>query len=1112
MGKLTPELSAKVKLKLQYWANQLRDISGRNRLLFWKDTKASSGVITEPDLFSVFERIVIKAKPLTVPLPDEEKQQTLFDNSEDSINQTTTKEIHQLGTNECASDKSTKQFNNTLKNLRYKSRTIREEQGFNALYMAFGMLRWQEAANSEFCEAPIVLVPIDIERGNVASPFTLSMFEDEIVVNPTLQAHLKSSFAIEFPDISQDISTDDLRDYLSLVESMVVDLKWAVIQKVVIGIFNFQTLMIIKDLEKNADHFIESPIIQMLSGLSVEQSVDYENVPTAEELDNKVDPLSVYQILDADSSQQEAIEAAKRGVSLVLQGPPGTGKSQTIANIIAESLAADKKVLFVSQKAAALEVVKARLDNCGLGDFCLEVHSHNKDKKDVIDNLAKSLVNGMRVLPQNTSGRRLELANIRSKLNSYVQALHKPRFQLGLTLYYVQGKLAELLTVPILNFSLQNLDTVSSEQFHKYLLLIKELVTYENPINNYKNHPWKGIALKTITLKDKEEILNRFEAGAEDISNFQEMMKFIAGKYELAEPQTLRDGIKLLKVISIFDAAIFTEEYSAIVDRFEKKYKSNFRYFSIQYWKNSSALAKIHRQQKRVEPKNLERLLNYVSEIRTKSIEMGLNPIVGPSLNEQGLTKRTELNNKIIDLIAYSKKIFDKNETPPILESVFDAAMSALSDWFHTQAQQVDDIVDWVNFNNLIIEAESIGLGDFINQSLINDLEPELWELAFMRRFYLLLTDLMVQSDKALSQFRSSAHNNLIEQFRKLDKEIIEVSKTEIQSRLQQARPESTWIHAQSAETTILKREANKKRRIKPLRILFKEIPNLLLLLRPCVMMSPLTVSQLLDPDVFQFDIAIFDEASQIPPEYAIGTFMRANQVIIAGDRHQLPPTRFFQVLETDEFGEEDYDIDEFESILHACDSINIPNKMLLWHYRSQDESLIAFSNYQFYDNKLLTFPNVDSSRSTTGLEFIYVPDGIYKRGYGARYNLIEARRVAQLVIEQLRSAPELSIGVVTFSQSQREVIENEIDRLKKENPELYPLFTYQRTEPFFVKNLENVQGDERDIIIFSVGYGKDETGTLSMNFGPLNRTRRGKTAECSDYTCQNRSQISSII
>jgi superfamily I DNA and/or RNA helicase/very-short-patch-repair endonuclease len=251
--------------------------------------------------------------------------------------------------------------------------------------------------------------------------------------------------------------------------------------------------------------------------------------------------------------------------------------------------------------------------------------------------------------------------------------------------------------------------------------------------------------------------------------------------------------------------------------------------------------------------------------------------------------------------------------------------------------------------------------------------------------------------------------------------------------------------------------------------------------------MSPLTVSQLLDPEIFEFDIAIFDEASQIPPEYAVGTIARAKQVVIAGDRHQLPPTRFFNTIVSDD-DEDDYEIEDYESILNAFDAISLPNKMLLWHYRSEDEALIAFSNYNFYDNRLLTFPNSAKDKKTTGLEFVFVSDGVYRRGKGARNNPIEARRVAKLVFELLEKSPQTSIGVITFSQSQREVVEQEINRLKAEKPELYSLFDYNKEEQVFVKNLETVQGDERDIIIFSIGYGKDEAGKMSMNFGPLNR------------------------
>jgi superfamily I DNA and/or RNA helicase/very-short-patch-repair endonuclease len=275
-----------------------------------------------------------------------------------------------------------------------------------------------------------------------------------------------------------------------------------------------------------------------------------------------------------------------------------------------------------------------------------------------------------------------------------------------------------------------------------------------------------------------------------------------------------------------------------------------------------------------------------------------------------------------------------------------------------------------------------------------------------------------------------------------------------------------------------------------PLRKLFYEISNLIQALKPCLMMSPLTVSQLLDPNLYQFDLVVFDEASQIPPEYAMGAFLRAKQVIVAGDRQQLPPTNFFQTIESDEF-EDEAELSQgptFESILNSFDSFGFPSKMLNWHYRSKDETLIAYSNYHFYDNRLYTFPNSASDGLDTGLKFVYVPDGVYKRGVGARHNLVEARKVAELVYEHLTKTPELSLGIVAFSVSQRRAIEVELDDLRKNNPEFNALFSYDLDEPIFIKNLENVQGDERDVIILSVGYGKDEAGKMAMNFGPINR------------------------
>ena len=290
-----------------------------------------------------------------------------------------------------------------------------------------------------------------------------------------------------------------------------------------------------------------------------------------------------------------------------------------------------------------------------------------------------------------------------------------------------------------------------------------------------------------------------------------------------------------------------------------------------------------------------------------------------------------------------------------------------------------------------------------------------------------------------------------------------------------------------NSEFDVLRREALKKRRHMPLRKLFPLISNLLLRIKPCLLMSPLSVSQFLDPNKFIFDLIVFDEASQVRTEDSIGAIYRGKQTVVCGDEMQLPPTSFFEGILSDEYEETEESLDEYESILHAIAAAGVRPSMLRWHYRSRHESLIAFSNRQFYGDKLVTFPSAIDSSPDLGVKFVYVPNGIYDRG-GKRDNRIEAEKVVNIIISHLTNTPEKSLGVVSFSISQSNTIQDLVDKMLKEHSEFEKFFAEDRFESVFVKNLENVQGDERDVMIFSVGYGRDSEGKLTMHFGPLNR------------------------
>ncbi|MFF8262084.1 DUF3320 domain-containing protein [Streptomyces virginiae] len=338
--------------------------------------------------------------------------------------------------------------------------------------------------------------------------------------------------------------------------------------------------------------------------------------------------------------------------------------------------------------------------------------------------------------------------------------------------------------------------------------------------------------------------------------------------------------------------------------------------------------------------------------------------------------------------------------------------------------------------------------------------------------------------DARLKPVRAADRDQLVERFRDADHALVEAAHAEVIAACNARRPRRTNI-GPAAE---LRRQAQLKRRHKPVRQLLGETRDVVRLIKPCFMMSPLTVSQFLPPD-FRFDVVIFDEASQVLPQDAVNSVYRGSALIVAGDQKQLPPTSFFSAGsdgdDDDEWDEEA--ADSFESVLDACKASGVLRGLpLRWHYRSRHENLIAFSNNDFYDNTMVTFPGAYEQSPDLGVEF-FKADGVYDRG-GRSNNPGEAAAVAQRVIHHFATRPGLSLGVVTLSKAQADAIEEAVQKARNARPDLDRFFTEDRLDGFFVKNLETVQGDERDVIILSVGYGRDHRGKLLSTFGPINR------------------------
>ncbi len=390
-------------------------------------------------------------------------------------------------------------------------------------------------------------------------------------------------------------------------------------------------------------------------------------------------------------------------------------------------------------------------------------------------------------------------------------------------------------------------------------------------------------------------------------------------------------------------------------------------------------------------------------------------------------------------------------------------------------------------------ECEALGVLPFVQFAESRKIPEEKWKdvyhWSFLTQF--VMDTLTGEALSGLLHFASYAQEKRIASFREHDAAERQIARARLLHALSHARPSALQMLVQaSAEAGILRKEAEKKRRMMPLRKLFRTIPGLLQQLKPCFMMSPLSVSYFLDAGRYDFDLVIFDEASQILPEDAVGAIYRGRQVIIAGDTRQLPPTSFFTAAAAgDENGEEDEE--EYlpdvvsESVLDEAAAC-LPSCTLLWHYRSRDESLIAFSNEMLYHHRLMTFPS-PARLPDRGLQYVYVPDGIYE-GNGRNCNRKEAEKCLALVLEHIRDHPERSLGIIAFSEKQQRVIEETVEAYRLQHPGLEDFFREDREEPFFVKNLENVQGDERDTILFSIGYARNQDGRMYQRFGPLSQ------------------------
>lgn len=491
--------------RIELWKSELLDTGKKNKMINYRDSKLTTLTITEPAADDLFERIAIHEKTLKFMKRIDREADIRVSAMLSLLESLSYPLVVEEG--DIRSNTTELERNKTLKNLRSKAKLAQEEQGTNILYLSFGFIYWREKIGASWMKSPLLLVPVSISQASLKAPFTLSRYDDDVVVNPTLEYRFNSEFNITLP--SFELGKDSFQEYMDQVESIVDKRGWRLAKnEVSLGLLSFLKISMYHDLDDNRDLILKNPVLQAIAG---DKTPDQDAVRQLKDVDfDAIHPKDWHEVIDADSSQEEAIMLSKAGVSFVMQGPPGTGKSQTITNIIAEALADGKKVLFVSEKAAALQVVLKRLTETNLADFCLSLHNYKANKRDIIHNIGDNLY-----LPE-ANERSISLMSLtrlmenKKFINAYAAELHTVMEPFGQSVYMAYGKLSQYENATYISFLIPEIRRVTSEQHGTYHHLVAD---FENALKHLgtkiTESPWFGTTTKVGNQAYRNYLMDR---------------------------------------------------------------------------------------------------------------------------------------------------------------------------------------------------------------------------------------------------------------------------------------------------------------------------------------------------------------------------------------------------------------------------------------------------------------------------------------------------------------------------------------------------------------------------------------------------------------------------
>ena len=1192
--------------RVQRWCNRLLDMSARNRLLNLPKSDKQLIEIDCPDPARLEDLLAEmraggRVKPLRFcPSPglmdkDDPRHRDLHRDRhhEDAARAYA---LEAMGRGELLVWRKEAPLQDALIDIYRHARATEQEGGTNVLYLTIGALAWTEQDKGKTHLAPLILVPVILERASVKSAFTLRAHGDESRINATLLEMLRSDYDIRMPSLEGAALPEDEAglDVRSIIETFRLHLRnvpgWEIREHVSLTTLSFAKFLMWKDLLERRDSLRANDVAgRLLDGVTTARESSNRTgtgFDAGTDLDKALSKAELVCPMEADSSQLQAIARAASGESFVLIGPPGTGKSQTIANIVADTLARGRTVLFVAEKRTALEVVRSRLAKLGIADFCLDLFSPKVNKLAVLEQFQAA----QKVLetfdPGEYDRTKRNLDAIRTELNAYVRELHR-RCRNGWTPYRgvgatLRADTAGTVRVPL---SWRHADVHDAGDYERLAEASEDLATLYERIGDVVTSPrlagldhanwsplWEGrlldavgSALSTIeVLKSSgREVAEALGVGTGDLSLGRlRQMDALCAQFLRAEAEAWAFGDTARQVReAVFAEREHVVRHRELKDALGSRWEDGVLSLPLDEilgeWRSSKdrwLLARSKAQKavrKRLEPyvavvpEDPEDDLVRLAEM--KAVERGLlgaphGAAIGRLWHGLStdfaridevlawggaartalstcvrdtttlLAARAHLKTLLVDgrdllaegggvhvaMVRYREALascsgamdrlgaLSGTDIGHLVDPKLDDWPDRISDRLHQWKAASRELRDWCSWRRACHEAAELGLGplvDAIEQGLVASRDvPRVFEANYARWW----TMHAVSDSSLLSGFVAATHEGRIARFKEIDEKLKGMAVSLIRARLAGQIPDVA-SRQHDPEYKVLTREMAKKARHLPVRQLAEKMPRALRTLTPCLMMSPLSVAQYLPADAEPFDLVIFDEASQIPTWDAVGAIGRGKQVIVVGDPKQLPPTDFFARGKASEEGDAPSDLTDLDSILDECVGAGIPSITLAWHYRSRHESLIAFSNQAYYGGGLVTFPSpVTDDRAVS---FRYVSDGIYEPGKaGSQTNPAEARAVVAEALRIMRDGSDRSIGIVTFNGEQQKRIADLLDAEMRRDPMLERLFGDRTHEPLLVKNLENIQGEERDVMLFSLTFGPDVAGKISVNFGPLNR------------------------